>query len=213
MTKPVSDPADDIEKRRRFLRQQAIQAREALDEAKRAWLTARLAGHLGGVIDELAPRTLGFCWPFRAEPDLRDWVRDWLAGDAQRVAALPVVVAAGAAMHFRRWTPGAGMVLDRHGIPHPATPEEVAPEVVIVPLNAFDAAGYRLGYGGGYFDRTLAGMDVVAIGAGFELGRVPSVLPQPHDRPMDWIVTEAGAAHAGAARAGAVPTGAARASR
>ena len=116
-------------------------------------------------------------------------------------------------MHFRCWTPEAGMVLDRHGIPHPATPEEVVPEVVIVPLNAFDAAGYRLGYGGGYFDRTLAGMDVVAIGAGFELGRVPSVLPQPHDRPMDWIVTEAGAVHTGAARAGAVPTGAARAGR
>lgn len=194
--KPVSDPADDIEKCRKRLRQQALQAREALDEAQRERLTGHLAGHLGDVIAELAPRTLGFCWPFRAEPDLRRWVQAWLEADARRVAALPVVVEAGAAMHFRRWTPGAEMVADRHGIPHPAATAEVRPEVVVVPLNAFDAAGYRLGYGGGYFDRTLAGMDAVAVGVGFELGRVPSVLPQPHDRPMDWIVTEAGAARA-----------------
>jgi len=67
---------------------------------------------------------------------------------------------------------------------------------VLVPLNAFDAAGYRLGYGGGYFDRTLAQMRTIAIGVGFELGRVDSVLPQPHDLPMNWIVTESGAARA-----------------
>ena len=97
-------------------------------------------------------------------------------------------------MHFRPWVPGAAMVLDRHGIPHPAAAAEVVPEVVLVPLNAFDAAGYRLGYGGGYFDRTLAQLDTVAIGVGFELGRVPSTWPQSHDRPMQWIVTEAGAA-------------------
>ena len=205
MTKPVSDPADDIEKRRKFLRRHALQAREALDEAQRQRLTARLTAHLDGVIGEVAPRVLAFCWPFRAEPDLRAWVQDWLARDAQRTAALPVVVAAGTAMHFRRWTPGADMAPDRHGIPYPVVPEEVVPEAVIVPLNAFDAAGYRLGYGGGYFDRTLAQMDAVAIGAGFELGRVPSVLPQPHDLPMDWIVTESGAVHTGAARTGTAP--------
>ena len=176
------------------MRRQALQAREAMDEAQRASLTARLCSHLDGVIGRLAPRTLAFCWPYRAEADLRGWVQAWLAADARRVAALPVVVEAAAAMHFRRWAPGALMIPDRHGIPHPAEPVEVRPEVVIVPLNAFDAAGYRLGYGGGYFDRTLARMETVAIGVGFELGRVPSVLPQPHDLPMDWIVTEAGAA-------------------
>jgi 5,10-methenyltetrahydrofolate synthetase len=152
--------------------------------------------HLDGVLVELAPRVLAFCWPYRAEPDLRSWVQAWLAADEQRVAALPVVVEKHAAMHFRRWTPGAEMVADRHGIPHPAEAVEVLPEAVLVPLNAFDAQGYRLGYGGGYFDRTLAQMETVAIGVGFELGRVPSALPQPHDRPMAWIVTEAGAVRA-----------------
>jgi 5,10-methenyltetrahydrofolate synthetase len=87
---------------------------------------------------------------------------------------------------------------DRHGIPHPPTGELLAPDIVLVPCNAFDDAGYRLGYGGGYFDRTLAVMELVAVGVGFELGRVETAYPQPHDRPMDWIVTEAGVAPGGA---------------
>lgn len=194
--KPVYDLADDIDGQRRRLRQQALEARQALNAASLNERVERLVLHLDDVIRELAPRSLGFCWPYRAEPDLRAWVQAWLAADATRIAALPVVVEKHAAMHFRRWTPGADMVPDRYGIPHPADPVEVQPDVVLVPLNAFDAAGYRLGYGGGYFDRTLARMETIPIGVGFELGRVPSALPQPHDRPMDWIVTEAGAARA-----------------
>jgi len=84
------------------------------------------------------------------------------------------------------------LALDRYGIPFPAHGEEVAPEVALVPLNAFDARGYRLGYGGGYFDRTLAAIQMVAVGVGFELGRENDVLPQAHDRAMHWLVTEAG---------------------
>jgi 5,10-methenyltetrahydrofolate synthetase len=68
----------------------------------------------------------------------------------------------------------------------------VVPQLVLVPLNAFDAAGYRIGYGGGYFDRTLAETPMIAVGVGFEIGRVESALPQAHDKPMDWIVTEEG---------------------
>jgi 5,10-methenyltetrahydrofolate synthetase len=85
------------------------------------------------------------------------------------------------------------MMLDRHGIPFPASAEEIAPDVALVPLNAFDARGYRLGYGGGYFDRTLAAMEqMAAVGVGFELGREVDVLPQAHDRAMHWLITEAG---------------------
>jgi len=193
---PVFDPWEDLVQRRNGMRQQALKARLDLSAGHRRDLTKRLVLHLDAGIGELAPRSLGFCWPYRAEPDLRDWVADWLAKDAARIAALPVVVEKDAAMHFRRWVPGAPMVPDRHGIPHPAEAVEVQPEVVLVPLNAFDAAGYRLGYGGGYFDRTLAQMRTIAIGVGFELGRVDSVLPQPHDLPMNWIVTESGAARA-----------------
>jgi 5,10-methenyltetrahydrofolate synthetase len=69
------------------------------------------------------------------------------------------------------------------------------PDVALVPLNAFDARGYRLGYGGGYFDRTLAVMRMVTVGVGFELGRENNVLPQAHDHAMHWLVTEAGIFH------------------
>lgn len=86
------------------------------------------------------------------------------------------------------------MSVDRHGIPIPAEGAETSPEVLLIPVNAFDDKGYRLGYGGGYFDRTLETLAPapVKVGIGFELARVPTTHPQPHDHPMDWIVTEVG---------------------
>jgi 5-formyltetrahydrofolate cyclo-ligase len=183
---------NDIVARRRTLRNAALSAREALTVTARAALERRLEAHLLEQLERLAPRCLSFCWPFRAEPDLRHFMARWLAANPARVAALPVVTDREAPMTFRRWEPGMHLVPDRHGIPHPPAGEEVAPDVVLVPLNAFDAQGFRLGYGGGYFDRTLVGLDAVAIGVGFEVGRVESVLPQPHDLPMQWLVTDAG---------------------
>lgn len=177
---------------RDMLRRNAIKRREALTETARHALTSRLSVHLASLLARLSPATLGFCWPYRAEPDLRAFVVDWLAEQPGREAVLPVVLDSHKPLVFRRWTPETRLVPDRHGIPHPPDGPAVIPEVVLVPVNAFDAAGYRIGYGGGYFDRTLAGLATVSVGVGFELGRVACVLPQPHDRPMDWIVTEAG---------------------
>lgn len=194
----ASAPASEIELLRRTIRNHALAARQALSEGERADLTVRLACHLEGLLAQLAPGVLGFCWPYRAEPDLRDCIVRWLAGDASRVATLPVVIDKGEAMAFRQWTPATPMKPDRHGIPHPVDGPFIVPEVVLVPLNAFDRCGYRLGYGGGYFDRTLARLRPLAVGVGFEVGRVDSVLPQPHDIPMDWVVTEGGAARAAA---------------
>jgi len=191
---PSSD--DDIAGLRRAMRARAIAEREALTAAHRSALVRPLEAYLGQLVERLAPRHLAFCWPFRGEPDLRAWVTRWLADDPTRVALLPVVLDRATPMVFRRWTPGMEMAFDRHGIPHPPEGEFIVPDVVLVPCNAFDAAGYRLGYGGGYFDRTLAVMDPVAVGLGFEFGRVETVYPQPYDRPMDWIVTEAGYAPA-----------------
>jgi 5-formyltetrahydrofolate cyclo-ligase len=183
----------DIQTRRRELRRHAIRAREMLTETARAALSARLETHLAGVLATLSPATLAFCWPHRAEPDLRRLIARWLHAESGRIAALPVVQERDAALAFRAWVPGMILVADRHGISHPPHGDLVMPDALLVPLNAFDADGFRLGYGGGYFDRTLAQLDATAIGVGFELGRCESVFPQPHDRPMDWIVTEAGA--------------------
>lgn len=187
---------NEVRERRARIRQNALRAREALDDVRHQALNEALCSHLDLLLAELAPQCLAFCWPWRREPDLRAWMERWLQAAPGRLAALPVVQEKHAAMHFRQWLPGAPMAMDRYGIPYPDGSAEVRPDVVLVPLNAFDAAGFRLGYGGGYFDRTLAALDALAVGVGFELGRVDSVLPQAHDLPMDWIVTEAGAARA-----------------
>ena len=192
MTASFPSNSADVQQQRRLLRERALAAREALSLVERTRLTQQIECHLDALIERLQPRVLAFCWPYRAEPDLRDWVARWLAQGAGRSAALPVVLERHAAMVFRRWAPGDALLTDLHGIPFPAEGEVVVPDVVLVPLNAFDASGFRLGYGGGYFDRTLAEMNIRTVGIGFELGRVDSVLPQAHDLAMDWVVTESG---------------------
>lgn len=183
---------------RKALRLHGIATREALTAAHRSALMRPLETHLQALLAELRPTVLGFCWPFRGEPDLRSSITHWLAADAARIAVLPIVPHKPGPMSFRRWTPGMEMPLDRHGIPHPPEGDTLVPDVVLIPCNAFDGAGYRVGYGAGYFDRTLAVMNPVAVGLGFEFARVDSVHPQPHDRPMDWILTERGAHRVGA---------------
>lgn len=137
--------------------------------------------------------TLAFCAPSRNEFDARPLASRLISRGWR--AAMPVVIAPAAPMVFRAWTPAAPMSRDRYGIPIPTAGEELAPGIVLLPLVAFDAAGYRLGYGGGYFDRTLAAQVPcpLAVGVGFELARVSSIRPQAHDVPLDAIVTEAGA--------------------
>jgi 5,10-methenyltetrahydrofolate synthetase len=110
---------------------------------------------------------------------------------------MPVVEAIAAPMTFRPWTPTTAMGVDPYGIPIPAAATvSPPPDIVLLPLVAFDASGFRLGYGGGYFDRTLAALPErpAAWGVGFELARTEALRPQPHDIPLDLIVTERGIA-------------------
>jgi 5-formyltetrahydrofolate cyclo-ligase len=180
-------------------RQRLIAAREALPAEQRLLLENALLQHLQSLLEQLNAdhqhATLGFCWPFRGEPDLRPLVTTWLSGKPQRAAALPVVTARDAPLAFRRWTPESVMQPDRHDIPIPVTGDTLQASLLLIPVNGFDARGYRLGYGGGYFDRTLDSLDPApqTIGIGFELGRLPHIAEEAHDRPLDWIVTEAGA--------------------
>jgi len=97
-------------------------------------------------------------------------------------------------MEFRLWHPDAAMAIGVYDIPYPAERNVVVPDLVLAPLVGFDAAKCRLGYGGGYFDRTRAVLQPrpFAIGIGFELARLATVEPQPHDLAMDAIVTESG---------------------
>jgi 5-formyltetrahydrofolate cyclo-ligase len=111
--------------------------------------------------------------------------------------ALPVIVAARAALVFRRWRMGDVLAPNAYGIAEPpASAEEVVPDAVLVPMLGFDADGHRLGYGGGYYDRTLdavrRGRSVLAIGIAYAGQEFPQLPRETHDHALDMIVTEAG---------------------
>lgn len=177
---------------RRQRRRELIDARRSLAPADRAARNTAIDGLLEAGFAPVVGSTVGFCWPFAAEPEPRFAVRRWLVAGSR--ACLPVVVAPRQPLEFREWWPGAPMATGVYDIPHPAGTELLAPDVCLVPVNGFDAAGYRLGYGGGFFDRTLAAMlwKPLCVGLGYEIARLSTIHPQPHDVPFDFIVTEAG---------------------
>lgn len=197
-TPPSAEHTADSRAVRAALRSERLAARMALDDAGHAALSQRVEAGLAALLDTLPAQTLAFCAPVRREFDARPLVARLLARGWR--AAMPVVVAADAPMEFRAWTPDAAMMVDRHGIPIPRGGAEVTPDVLLLPLVAFDARGFRLGYGAGYFDRTLAAMvpRPLAIGVGYELCRVADIHPEAHDIALDVLVTEAGAFRPGA---------------
>ena len=176
---------------RRGLRQEMVTRRAALSVAEHDALSARIVAHALAALP--APVVAAFCWPIKHEPDVRALLADWAKTGVR--TALPVVVAEGQPLAFREWTPETPLAPDRYGIPTPTAGEWLMPDLILLPLNGFDAAGYRLGYGGGYFDRTLAALAPrpLAVGVGFEINRVDSIRPEAHDQRLDWIVTENGA--------------------
>lgn len=180
-------PAD-----RDHLRKAMIAARRKLPVDTVANWSAEIVRHLLQAFAQPPGRCIAFCWPIHHEPDVRAALAAWQTQGSQ--AALPVVTAPAQPLAFRPWTRDTRLEPDRYGIPTPAEGPWIQPDVLLLPLNAFDAAGYRLGYGGGFFDRTLASLDPrpLAIGVGFELNRVDSIHPESHDQPLDWIITEAG---------------------
>ncbi len=175
---------------RAALRRNMIAQREALDPADHAQRSEALAAHLAKLLQRLRPDVLGFCWPIRGEFDCRPL----FAQLAETRTCLPMVVEADAAMDFREWRPDSAMLIDRYGIHYPAAGAALRPEVLLKPVNAFDGGGFRLGYGGGYFDRTLAVLHPrpLAVGLGFELARVATTQPGPYDITLDAVITEKG---------------------
>ena len=175
------------------LRAELITRRVAVEPERHARWSEAIARDLGTLLEGVPPgRIIAFCWPYQAEFDARPVVEGCLARGVR--AALPVVVAPRTPMIFRQWTPETKLVPGVYDIPTPVDTDEVVPDVVLAPLAGFDEQGYRLGFGGGFFDRTLGAMPArpIAIGVGFELGRVPTIYPQWHDAYMDYVVTEGG---------------------
>jgi len=177
---------------RATLRREKIAARQAMPAAAQRSASVAIQHHLAEFLLPLKTGTIAFCMPIRAEADCRPLVEHLLTLGWQ--AAMPTVEAIDAPLAFRAWSPATPMTTDPYGIPIPATDRQAHPDVLLLPLVAFDAAGYRLGYGGGYFDRTLAAMQPrpLSIGVGFDLCAVRDIHPERHDVPLDLIVTESG---------------------
>jgi 5,10-methenyltetrahydrofolate synthetase len=174
---------------RKRLRERLIGLRTALDDrpAKEAALQDRVRRWLA----QADVRAVGFFWPVRGEPDLRGVVADWLAHDPRRVAGLPAV--AGATLEFHGWTADSLMQAGAFGIPVPAHGRVMQPDCLLIPCVGFDADRYRLGYGGGYYDRTYESLQPwpLAVGIAFDAGRLASIGPQPHDVRLDVVLTDA----------------------
>lgn len=167
----------------------AAEARMAAAQAIASHLDALIAKHLG----DPSGHVISGYWPIKAEPDLRFWMESLHARGARM--ALPVVEIPATPLAFRAWHPGMKMERGHWNIPvPPADAPRLVPEVALAPLVGWDDAGYRLGYGGGYFDRTLAALALkpFVIGVGLQTARIATIFPQPHDVRLDAIVTEAG---------------------
>ncbi|KND59082.1 5-formyltetrahydrofolate cyclo-ligase [Candidatus Burkholderia verschuerenii] len=180
---------------KRALRATLLASREAHNEhPARAALNEVLAARLAEVIDRYEVSCVGFYWPVAGEFDARAVLTQWLAADASRSAALPIVVQPHAPMVFHAWHAQSAMKTGRYRIPVPEDETVVVPELLLIPCVGFDADRFRLGYGGGYYDRTLAAWPdakkPVTIGIAFEAGKCDALPREAHDVPLDGIVTE-----------------------
>jgi 5,10-methenyltetrahydrofolate synthetase len=175
---------------RRLERLRLIQARMTLTAEERIAASAALCDRLQSLLGSLSGHCLSAYWPLRGEPDLRALLRSLHARGVR--CALPVVVEKGEPLAFREWTPGCVMARGIWDIPYPADGAFVTPDIALAPVVGFDRQCYRLGYGGGYFDRTLAALRPRprVIGVGYEAAALATIHPLPHDIPMECIVTE-----------------------
>jgi len=172
------------------LRQDLRQLRGQITSAQRLRWSNAISHNLKQGFPELQNCCVGGYWPHAGEYDplpLMQWLNTHGA-----TLALPKVLASSEPLEFVAWRLGTPMRNDAYGIPVPDKSPAVAVDAVLIPMLGFDAGGFRLGYGSGYFDRTLVSLTPrpLTIGIAFEVLRVPTVFPQSHDIAMDYIVTE-----------------------
>ncbi|MFP7674554.1 5-formyltetrahydrofolate cyclo-ligase [Marivita sp. S0852] len=192
------DPAQaqDVARWRKAQRQHLLATRKTLSVADHKSVSARIARNLDTALkdrcDGARGKVLSMYWPIKGEPDLRGLMTNLHAAGV--TIALPLVETKAAPLVFRLWTPDTQMIRGDWNIPvPPADAQRLTPDIALAPLVGWDSNGFRLGYGGGYFDRTLEVLDPspIKIGIGFASAKLTTIYPQPHDIAMDVIVTEA----------------------
>lgn len=186
---PSSPDWSEVRPWRVAMRKALIGRRLALDGAVRRAEGERAKRRLIDSVELRRFATLGVYWPVRGEIDVRDLAVSHLTQGGR--VALPVVVTQSAPVEFWSWRPDMPMSRGIWNIPIPAQREVVMPDALIVPLVGFDPQRFRLGYGGGYYDRTIAAAArrPWCVGLGYAAARLDSIFPQPHDMAMDLIVT------------------------
>lgn len=190
------EQALDVARWRRAQRKRLFDLRDGLGQSGRADISHAICGHLETLLDAIglsAGMVLAAWWPIKGEADVRPLLMQ-LHEKGIRLA-LPVVAVRAAPLIFRRWTPGGQMERGVWNIPVPPPEAEVlSPDLALTPCLGWDAACYRLGWGGGYYDRTLATQSPrpVTIGVALAAAQLATIFPQPHDVALNMIVTEAG---------------------
>jgi len=186
----MTDSVDDVRSWRKAERARLLELRRAMPaavhrEASKAIMRALRSQLLPG-----SHELIGCYWPFRREFNCVPYMREILRSGGR--VALPVVRGRGKPLEFRCWSETAKMESGVWNIPHPASGEPVFPSALVIPLVGFDDAGYRLGYGAGYYDITIGNFSETPfrVAVGFEFSRLPTIYPQPHDWRMDVIITE-----------------------
>lgn len=191
--------------RERLLNQRQLRSQaesKKLSSAIQQHLSAHLSSHLSShqpshQAGEPSKAIISFYWPFKGEPDLRPFMKE-VSEQGARIA-LPVVVEKNTPLQFMSWQIGEPLIKGVLNIPIPEKQTPTTPTVILAPAIGFDRQRYRLGYGGGYFDRTLATFSGLpedqtpkVIGIAFSAGEIPTIHPEPHDIKMDVIITEMG---------------------
>ena len=180
----------DVARWRKAERERLIGERMAWSADLRLAKSEAIAKKLDRAIGTVSGHIISLYWPFKGEPDFRNWLMQLIERGAR--IALPVVLEKKTPLEFRLWSPGEPLVRGIWNILVPAHRVAVMPDIVIAPVVGFDSESYRLGYGGGYFDRTLAAAPKkpLTIGVGYGSSRVGTIYPQQHDISMDLIVTD-----------------------
>jgi 5-formyltetrahydrofolate cyclo-ligase len=183
------DPA--IARWRRQQRTALLAQRQSLDAEARQHAAGVIARKLDALVAAKQPASIGLYWPIKHEINILPWA-DALARRTNVVLALPVVVTQNEPLEYWRWSQGEPLARGFWDIPIPGHRDMLTPDLMLAPLVGFDKANYRLGYGGGYFDRTLASLSPrpMVVGVGYGFSALETIFPQPHDIPMDGVVTE-----------------------